>query len=964
MNKEKIVIMVLLISSILIILGSFLIQVQPIFTHARIDKESKFEIYVDQSYQSYMTKYESHYPDNTIQIDYNHLTLNSFMYEVVDGTTYDKNQPVIYTAENAYIELAFDVEESGFYHIQIDYFPIEGKSSNIERILYLNGEIPYNAFSNLLFRRVWINQTNEFLKDENGNDIVPRQIERPKWIQQFIEDSTGGIEGYLPIYLNQGIQYIALESNREPMIIASLQFKQAPKITVYEDYTNLLKDTIDNVPIDEVIVIEGEKMYEKSSPTLYPIADRTSSLNSPQNPYQLLANTGGGFNWRVSGDWMSYQFEVEHDGFYAISIRAKQNYIRGAYVSRKLKINGEIPFEEANNIPFVYSGDFNLYKIGDTDSYLFYLQKGINEISFEVTLGDFKEPIEIVNNTINELNALYRQIIMITTAQPDIYRDYQLSTRLPDLINRFQDAKKQLEEISEYFVQVTGETSEHTVILDRIALQLGGFIEKPETIHQRLLEYQNNISALGSWVIEIREQPLLIDYIAIHHPNYTIEKVVPNLIDNLWFGINNFIASFVVDYNALSTSSDSADFEGDITVWIGTGRDQANVLRRMIDEDFSSSTNIGVKLQLVSLDVLLPSTLTGKGPDVAIGVGNQIPVNYAMRNALYDLTNFEDFDEIASRFKSSALTPYFYLDGYYALPDTQQFPVMFYRKDILEELNIDIPQTWEDVIKIIPELQRVNLDFYLPIDIVESTQGVLPPNIIFTTLLYQNGGMLYSEDNKASMLTDRLSLDAFKQWTDYYTNYRFQIQANFANRFRSGEMPIGIAYYSLYNTLSVFAPEISGNWEFTNVPGIRQEDGSINNKVPTTGTGIIMLKESKEKELSWEFMKWWTSTETQVRFGREMEGILGAAARYPTANVEALNQLPWPTKDLSILQAQWDNTFGIPEIPGSYFTGRHIDNALRYVINTGANPRDVMFEYSLIIDAEITTKRKEFDLDG
>lgn len=124
-----------------------------------------------------------------------------------------------------------------------------------------------------------------------------------------------------------------------------------------------------------------------------------------------------------------------------------------------------------------------------------------------------------------------------------------------------------------------------------------------------------------------------------------------------------------------------------------------------------------------------------------------------------------------------------------------------------------------------------------------------------------------------------------------------------------------------------------------------------------------MLKESKEKELSWEFMKWWTSTETQVRFGREMEGILGAAARYPTANVEALNQLPWPTKDLSILQAQWDNTFGIPEIPGSYFTGRHIDNALRYVINTGANPRDVMFEYSLIIDAEITTKRKEFDLD-
>ena len=35
-------------------------------------------------------------------------------------------------------------------------------------------------------------------------------------------------------------------------------------------------------------------------------------------------------------------------------------------------------------------------------------------------------------------------------------------------------------------------------------------------------------------------------------------------------------------------------------------------------------------------------------------------------------------------------------------------------------------------------------------------------------------------------------------------------------------------------------------------------------------------------------MKWWVSTDSQVRFGREMESVLGASARYQTANTEAL----------------------------------------------------------------------------
>jgi ABC-type glycerol-3-phosphate transport system substrate-binding protein len=962
MTLKKIIILVLIISitSILLILG--LKKDHPILTHA-FQKDIELNDFQDDEYLAYLSMHDEIYPEQEIVLDYSNLNLSSTGYEIVDGNSYEQNGNLILSDEVSTVTFDFYVEESGYYNIEMDYFPIEGKSSNIERLLKINGEVPYRAAERLVFNRIWVSESNDFIVDQNGNDIIPRQIESPEWTTTPFKDADGFVQGQLLFYFDSGIQSLTLESLKEPLLIKQITILNNEDLISYDMYQNNYSQNADQITDQTAIIIQGQHMHQKSSPVLYPISDRTSSVSTPQSSYALKANTGGGYNWRVVGDWISYKFNVEEAGFYQISLRAKQNFIRGAYVTRQIKIDGQVPFEEVAEVPFIYGGDWNLYTLGKNEAYEFYLEPGEHEIQFEVILGDFNQAIQEVSKVINTLNQAYRDIIMITTAQPDLYRDYNLDDRLPDLLGTFLETKEKLDKVSETLYEMTGETSQHTVILDKVSLQLEGFIKEPETIHKRLGEFQNNISALGAWIIEIKEQPLAIDYIAIHSPDYEFDRINGNMFQNLWFGLNNFIASFVVDYNALSSASNVENTQGDITVWLGTGRDQANIIRRMIDEDFSEVHKIGVNLQLVSMDVLLPATLTGKGPDVAIGVGNQIPVNYAMRNAAYDLSQFDDFDQIAQRFKESAMVPYNYLDGYYALPETQQFPVMFYREDILNELNIEIPKTWDDVINIIPELQRVNLDFYLPIDIVEQVQGVLPPNIMFMTLLYQNGGSLYLNEGRESGLSERVALDSFKKWTDFYTNYRFQIQANFVNRFRSGEMPIGISYYSMYNTLTVFAPEISGQWGFTNVPGIDMGNGEINNIVPTTGTGIVLLNQSEEKDLAWEFMKWWTKTETQVRFGREMEGILGAAARYPTANIEALSQLPWPAKDLAVLESQWDNTFGIPEVPGGYFTGRHIDNALRKVINTGANPRDTLYEYIRIINAEIETKRREFDLD-
>ena len=138
----------------------------------------------------------------------------------------------------------------------------------------------------------------------------------------------------------------------------------------------------------------------------------------------------------------------------------------------------------------------------------------------------------------------------------------------------------------------------------------------------------------------------------------------------------------------------------------------------------------------------------------------------------------------------------------------------------------------------------------------------------------------------------------------------------------------------------------------------------VDHTVQTDGLCCMMVAtdDEKTKQNAWEFMKWWVDTDAQVRFGREMESILGASARYQTANQEALEQLAWSSDKLEVLKEQMKQTRGFPEIAGGYSTTRHITNAIRRVINTKEDPRETLLNYARTINEEIRIKRKEFGL--
>ena len=109
-------------------------------------------------------------------------------------------------------------------------------------------------------------------------------------------------------------------------------------------------------------------------------------------------------------------------------------------------------------------------------------------------------------------------------------------------------------------------------------------------------------------------------------------------------------------------------------------------------------------------------------------------------------------------------------------------------------------------------------------------------------------------------------------------------------------------------------------------------------------------------------MKWWVSAESQVRFGREIESVLGASARYATANINAFRQLAWSAEQIDVLGEQREWAVGFREIAGGYYTQWHMINAVRKVINEKTDPRENLLDYTRMINEEIVKKRSEFGL--
>ena len=884
----------------------------------------------------------------------------------------------VLTAEDSLIEYEFQVEQSGCYDLSLLYYPVEGKNSAIQRSVFLDGALPYEELSLVEFQRIWtvdaaedyVNEDGVTLrrwgKDNQGNDLKPGCVETPEWVESCLYDSEGYVTTQLALYLSAGTHTVTLVGLREPMLIRRLTLSNRTRSAAYQEVKAQwdAQGAVDTS--GHIIRIEAENASKTSSQMLYAKQDQSSPAVYPASPKELLNNTIGGDSWRLNGQWIEWEFEVPETGYYQLALVDKQNFVKGIYVSRRISIDGQVPFEEMLDYGFEYSSNWrkDVLSSKEGEAYRFFLEEGKHTLRMEVVLGEFADIISDVQDCVTQLNAIYRSVIRITGVAPDQYRDYEIERNLPELENQLIAVKQQLDGAIDDLLALIGDNSDKEAVLLTMRDQLDELIYDQERFTEVLSSYKINVRATANWITQVISQPLQLDRLYVYSPDCQIKVEKTGFWAGLWHEICRLFYSFIIDYNQIGNVS--KDDSAAITLWIGTGRDQANVIKSMIDATFTPASGINVNVQLVDMNTLLRATLAGQGPDVAIQVpntngiagavlttGNDSAVNYGIRNAVVDLTRFQDYDQVVERFSDSAMVQLCFHGAAYGLPETQTFPMMFYRKDILMELGLEVPQTWDDVKVAMTVLAKNQMEF-----------GMLPSEQIFAMLLYQNGGAYYSEDGSVSRLDSDEAINSFKQYCEYYTDYKLDKETSVDQRFRTGECPIIIADYTLYNNLQVSAPDINGLWSIAPVPGTRKEDGTIDRSVGSTGLTSLMMSATKEPEACWEFLKWWSSDEVQTNFGYEMESLQGKAGRVPTANLGAFQKLAWKASDMEALLEQYAWVKGIPQVPGGYYSWRNVNNAF-YTVTTDtdfASAREELMDKVVLINQELNYKWEEFEL--
>ncbi len=863
---------------------------------------------------------------------------------------------LLWNDAEGWAEWEVDIREDGLYEIGLVYDSLNDQTEDLFRSIEIDGKTPYADAVGIRLKRSFRSDPETPRNDPYGNEIRPNAAEEKTWQEQWLTNYEADHEPLLwP--LRKGKRTIRVIGSAQPIRIKQLLIATAGYSASAVREAIAEPEAADPTWIGRV---EAERFARKSN-TGIQLFSVNDALISPAAKGFTRYNAIGGETFRESGKWIEWEFTVPEDGRYRVGFKYLQGYANSFNVYRDIRIDGLPLTKDRLPFAFPFGSKWQGLTLEDRagEPVEVPLKQGRHTLRMTVTASPVKPIQEHVVDSLQALSRIENEIRKITgnfeksltsAGNTDTNRDWDLEKYIPDLRANLTGVGERFREAANLLGEVTTDTSNLESRLRTAAADLFKLQEKPRLIPNRLNVLVKLQSDLSSMAYEMLYQPLLLDYLWIAREGAKLPRTTPTLGQNLLHMVSSFSQTFDKDYAKRRQNPEA------IEVWVNRNRDYANLIQQLADETFTVQTGIPVNVNIVpDAQLLVLGNAANLQPDVALGVDQAVPVDYASRGALVDLTQFKDFGQLSGQFLDNSLEVFRFGSGIYALPEVQSFNVLFYRKDILEPIGLAPPDTWSDVYRMLPALQQHGYDFYInPKD--------------YLTFLYQNGAELYTPDGLYSALDTEEALKGFRQWTNLFALYRLPREVpNFFNHFRLGDIPIGVSDFNAYLQLHFSAPELAGKWALAPVPGTAQPDGSVARWSGGPMSAGILFEKSANKQEGWQFLKWWASEETQVRFGVEIESIYGSEYRWNTANSRAFARLPWPEGDKSVLEEQRKWFKEAPQVPGGYFTPRQIDFAWNNVVLQGRNARESLERAVDDINREMYRKQQEFgwrDQDG
>lgn len=852
------------------------------------------------------------------------------------------------------LKMAIEVPETALYWIGFDYLSYDESILPIEFSLKVDGDYPFYEARNLNFETNWV-QDGSMSKDRYGNEIVSMPDKLIQWETKALSDSSYRYAQPLKVQLEKGTHELEITVSEGSFLLGNVTFSAPETVAEYTGSSP--------APGSELITIQGENFYLRNDSSIHAIGEYDSALY-PLSATETVLNTVDSDSFKTAGQSITWQFEAPSDGYYYLAMNYRQSEKNDFPVFVDWRIDGEIPNTAFQSYRVEYSTKYTTRTFQDEEgnNLSVYLTKGSHTISATISAENLCYVLEKVDEIMNGINDLSLEVTKVAGTNKDKYRDLKLTRYIPDVQERLYGWVDELNELAEYATQFVDEKDAEDVAafgyLLIAAKQLKTLGDEPNELIYRVDELSTSVNSINTQIANfvdlINDNNLSIDRIYLYQEDAKLPKKL-NVFRSAWLSIKRFANSFFgTSYSASNTDASH------LQVWVNRPRQYVEIMQKMIDEQFTAETGIEVDLSIMTdPQKLVLANASGDTPDIATGINYSIPFELGIRGALVDLTKFDNYKEVFGRYSEGILVSSVIDDGLYSLPETMNFYVMFYRSDILEKLGLEPPETMDDLIAMLPDLQMRGLNVFYP-----TAQMLVMRNFHGTTpLLFQYGGSLYGETAQEIELNSEASVEGLTALTELFTLYDLPVDIpNFYQHFRNGDLPIGMADFNSYNLILNAAPEIANSWDIALIPGIVDEEtGEINRYMSGGAESTVMFASDEEREQqAWRFMDWWSSTEVQAEFGQMLQIMYGDEYIWPTANLEAFAELPYPTNHKDVIMEQAENILEAPRLLGSYMMERELSNSFNDIVVNGETLRARIDEAVKTVDRETGRKLEEF----
>ena len=352
------------------------------------------------------------------------------------------------------------------------------------------------------------------------------------------------------------------------------------------------------------------------------------------------------------------------------------------------------------------------------------------------------------------------------------------------------------------------------------------------------------------------------------------------------------------------------------TLSIASMNDPFNYVIEEMLPMFEEETGIDVQMEIIPYNGLRERTMTdlvsGSASFDVITMDIVWMGEWAEAGFITQLDEYIESDNIdMDAFIPGALEGLAYWDGdTYGMPIGAYHFLMHYRTDLLEEVGMDMPTTYDEVMQFGSAVQNPSEDQYgIAVPMVRGAP------IVHYSLAYLSGaggGVL--NENREPTINSSVAREVY----DYYKQF-LEIGPDgmpsydwfaVSDAYQQGR----VAMLGAWNVVSpgFENPEdsqIVGQTEYSVMPTLDEGDEA---QVPFGGWSLVINEDSDKKQAAWEFIKWITSEEVHLEYARRG----GTPVRFDTLENEELQaERPWYETVLEIERNGLSDARYRPRIP-------------------------------------------------